>query len=182
MIVLIVLISTIFINCAGPPSVPQNVGLTPLKNSITVRWSPPAEDGGRTDLYYEVIRSDHDNTRSFNPSVYRNTNSRSYTFSGLNPFTEYCVRVTAHNGVSDQDPDGTHLRTIEECVTTSEARMRNNIVYRQIHRFFLFFISYHSSRGGDSSTGNLPICGVESSRTAKWSHHRLQTDIHQVWD
>ena len=118
--------STIFmmvINCAGPPSVPQNVGLTPSRNSITVRWSPPAEYGGRTDLYYEVSRSDHDNTRSYNTKVYSNRNSRSYTFSGLNPFTEYCVRVTAHNGVSDQDPDGTHLRTVEECITTSEARM-----------------------------------------------------------
>ena len=108
---------------SGPPSAPQNVGLTLARNSITVRWSPPAEDGGRTDLYYEVSRSDHDDTRSFNPSVYRNRNSRSYTFSGLNPFTEYCVRVTAHNGVSDQDPDGTHLRTVEECTATSEARM-----------------------------------------------------------
>ena len=108
---------------AGPPSGPQNVGLTPSRNSITVRWSPPAEDGGRTDLYYEVIRSDHNNTRSYNTKVYHNTNSRSYTFSGLNPFTEYCVRVTAHNGVSDQDPDRTHLRTVEECITTLEARM-----------------------------------------------------------
>ena len=96
------------------------MGLTPSRNSITVRWSPPAEDGRRTDLYYEVIRSDHNDTRSYNTKVYRNTNSRSYTFSGLNPFTEYCVKVTAHNGVSDQDPDGTHLRTIDECVTTLE--------------------------------------------------------------
>jgi hypothetical protein len=29
--------------------------------------------------------------------------------------------VTAHNGVSDQDPDGTNLRTVEECTRTLES-------------------------------------------------------------
>ena len=113
------------------------MGLTPSRNSVIARWSPPAEDGGRTDLYYELSISDHNNTRSFNSSVYHNTNSRSYTFSGLNPFTEYSVRVTAHNGVSDQDPDGTCLRTVEECVTTSEARMYKQQFLRFIDISFL---------------------------------------------
>ena len=133
-----------------PPSFPLYVRLTPSRNGITVRWSPPAEDGGRADLYYEVIRSDHNNTRLYNTSVYHNTSSRSYTFSGLNPFTEYCVRVTAHNGVSDQDPNGTHLRTVEECVTTSEARMykQQYLLNSQIKFFNTFCILFPTTAPG----------------------------------
>ena len=44
------------------------------------------------------------------------------SYTELRPYAQYCVRVTAHNGVSDQDPDGTHLRTVEKCVRTDEGR------------------------------------------------------------
>ena len=105
---------------AEPPSAPESVTLAPQQTRITVSWSPPAESGGRTDLYYQVEHSDPNNLGSFTGTVYLNGGSRSTTFSSLSPFTPYCVRVTAHNGVSDQDPDGTHLRSNTTCGKTKE--------------------------------------------------------------
>ena len=157
--------------------------LAPQQSSIIVRWSPPAEDGGRTDLYYQLEHSDPDNLGSYTDTVYVSGSTRSRTFSGLRPFTQYCVRVTAHNGVSDQDPDGTHLRRVEECTTTlASGELTLPLKLFNIYIILAMVCLFISSRGGDGSTGNLPICGVESSRAAKWSHHRLQTDIHQLWD
>ena len=86
-------------------------------------WSSPAEDGERTDLYYWVEHSDPDNLGSYINGAYLCGEYRNHTFSGLRPSTPYCVRVTFHNGVSDQDPDGINLRTVEECTTTLAARM-----------------------------------------------------------
>ena len=108
----------------GPSSDPRNLILTPSQNSITVRWTRPADEGGRTDLYYQVEHSDPDNLGSYIGAVYlgRGSMTRTRTLTGLRPDTQYCVRVIAHNGVSDQDPEGTHLRTVEECVRTNEAR------------------------------------------------------------
>ena len=85
-------------------------------------WSSPAQTGGRSDLYYQVERSDSDNLGSYTGTDYISGRStRHKVFSGLRPYTQYCVRVIAHNGVSDQDPDGTHLRTVEECTRTLES-------------------------------------------------------------
>ncbi|CAI8051432.1 Ephrin type-A receptor 5 [Geodia barretti] len=108
--------------CIEPPSAPGSLSLSPQQSSITVRWSAPADLGGRRDLYYQVEISDPDNLGSFTGTVFLSGSTTSRTISGLRPHTQYCVRVTAHNGVSDQDPDGEHLRTVEECTTTSEAR------------------------------------------------------------
>ena len=98
-----------------PPSAPRNVRSTAQKTSISISWSAPAQTGGRTDLFYEVKRSNPDNLGSYTDTHYTDSN---YVFSDLRSFTDYCIRVTAHNGVSDQDPDGTHLRTVEECTRT----------------------------------------------------------------
>ena len=115
-------------NCSGylhaePPSPPRSVSLTPQQSSITVRWSAPSDNGGRTDFYYEVDISDPDNLGSYTGTVYLSGRSTSRTISGLRPFTQYCVRVTAHNGVSDQDPNGQHLRREEQCTRTLTAGM-----------------------------------------------------------
>ena len=101
------------------PSAPLNVLLSVTYNSISVTWREPADLGGRTDTYYHVSRSDPNRPGSYD-GVYISGGTRSHTFHDLKPFQEYCVRVIAHNGVSDQDPDGVHLRTVEECNTTKE--------------------------------------------------------------
>ena len=83
-------------------------------------WSSPAQTGGRDDLFYQVEHSDPDNLGTYINTNYSRT--RRKEFSGLRPYTQYCVQVIAHNGVSDQNPDGTHLRTVEECTGTLEGR------------------------------------------------------------
>ena len=90
------------------------------QRSITVEWSSPASTGGRSDYYYQVEHSDPNILGNYTGTVYLSGGSTSHSFTGLRPGTQYCVRVIAHNGVSDQDPDGTHLRTVEECTRTPE--------------------------------------------------------------
>ena len=106
-----------------PPSEPREVSLNSQTNGITVSWRRSADLGGRSDLFYQVEHSDPDDFGSYITDTDNLNGSPSrpgYTVTGLRPYTQYCVRVTAHNGVSDQDPDGTHLRTVEECVRTDE--------------------------------------------------------------
>ena len=88
--------------------------------SLLASWSLPSQTGGRSDLYYRVEHSDPDNLGSYTGTVYKSGGSTSHTFTGLRPYTQYCIRVSAHNGVTDQDPDGGHLRIVEECIRTSE--------------------------------------------------------------
>ena len=102
-----------------PPTAPRNLSVIAESSMIVnFNWSSPAVIGGRSDLYYQVEHTDPDNLGSYIGTVYLSGKSTSYLFTGLRPDTQYCIRVIAHNGVSDQDPDGTHLRTVEECTRT----------------------------------------------------------------
>ena len=100
-----------------PPTAPRDLSVR-AESSLHFNWTSPAESGGRSDLYYQVEHTDPDNLGTYIGTVYLSGESTSHTFTGLRGFTQYCVRVIAHNGVSDQDPDGTHLRTVEECTIT----------------------------------------------------------------
>ena len=100
---------------AEPPSTPRNLRLTVQPTSIAVTWLPSTETGGRSDLYYQVEYSDPDVPGIF---IAGYTRSVSYTINGLEPHTSYCIRVSAHNGVSDQDPDSRMVE--EECTRTNE--------------------------------------------------------------
>ena len=113
-----------------PPSAPDDVVLEPQQTSITIRWLSPAQTGGRSDLYYRVEHSDPDNLGSYTGTVYKSGGSTSHTFTGLRPYTQYCIRVSAHNGVSDQDPDGDHRRIVEKCNRTMEGCKSSTL---QIH-------------------------------------------------
>ena len=72
--------------------------------------------------YYYVEISDPDNLGSYAHALESAIDNRPpsnigghhevHQFSGLRRCTQYCVRVTAHNGVSDQDPDRFNARTI----------------------------------------------------------------------
>ena len=166
-----------------PPSVPESVSLTPQQTSITVRWSPPTEDGGRTDLYYEVEHSDPDNLRLYTGPVYLSGVSRTHTFSGLRPFTPYCVRVTAHNGVSDQDPDGTHLRRVEVCEKTKETGALNitsSVVClgESVHDF-LFMLLLLRAWTSTKPCQYLPNCAVARTTETKWCHRGIRADVFQ---
>ena len=98
-----------------PPSAPRNLRLNEQSTSITVSWSSPTETGGRSDLYYQVEYSDPDVPGTF---IARYTQSTSYTINNLEP---YCIRVSAHNGVSDHDRN--RSRMVENCTRTHEEGM-----------------------------------------------------------
>ena len=109
-----------FFPCSEPPSAPSGVLLSATNTSITVRWSAPADLGGRTDLYYQVEISDPDNLGSYTGTDYVPGSKDIHVFPGLRPCTDYCVRVTAENGVSDQDPTSKDSRTDKQCIKTKE--------------------------------------------------------------
>ena len=88
--------------------------------SIAVNWSSPTETGGRSDLYYQVEYSDPENLGGFTGAVYLNELTTSHTFTALRPYTSYCIRVSVHNGVSDQDPYRSQSRIVEDCTMTPE--------------------------------------------------------------
>ena len=102
---------------AEPPSAPQNLSVTVQTTNISLNWSAPTETGGRSDLYYQVEYSDLDDPGAFIAKYNLFTN---YTIIGLKPYTSYCIQVSAHNGVSDQDPDRSQSRMVEECNRTLE--------------------------------------------------------------
>ena len=116
-----------------PPSAPASVSLPSAHvtvNSIRVTWSRPSQTGGRSDLYYTVEHSDPDRLGQYIGTTCKGSSSTSHTFTGLRPGTQYCIRVSAHNGVSDQDPDGAHLRTVQVCnITTDESRKYMCVIY-----------------------------------------------------
>ena len=94
--------------------------------SISVTWSAPADLGGRSDLYYKVEISDPDKLGVYNTTYWGNE-SKSVKFEDLRPCTEYCVRVTAENGVSDQDPDGAEGRRETRCIQTQQGSERQTL-------------------------------------------------------
>ena len=110
----------IFFLCSEPPSAPSGVLLSTTNTSITVRWLAPADLGGRTDLYYQVEISDPDNLGSYIGAICVPGSKEIHVFLGLRPCTDYCVRVTAENGVSDQDPSSKDSRTETRCIKTKE--------------------------------------------------------------
>ena len=92
---------------------------------IYVNWSSPTQTGGRSDLYYVVEHSDPDNLGQFTGTSCKSSSATSHEFSSLRPATQYCIRVSAHNGVSDQDSANAATRSVEDCTTTPEAGMNN---------------------------------------------------------
>ena len=109
---------------------------------MNVTWSAPSETGGRPDLYYVVEYRDPDNAGRRIGTTCKS--STSHTFTGLRAFTQYCFQVSAHNGVSDQDPDNAALRTEEQCITTPEASKICLIWNIVLFTFVLIHSLFHS--------------------------------------
>ena len=125
-------VSILSLTDVGPSSPVLNLRATQIRNkSVTVTWTRP-EEICRNDFYYIVEYSDPDNygnflladrlnTRYFNsaPTVTYRVPTISSGLS-LRPYTNYTIRVTVHNGVSDQDVENEPLRRIDIFVTTKE--------------------------------------------------------------
>ena len=94
------------------------------ESSISIRWDHSAYLGERDDVYYTVEYSDPDSVRVMLLMQCTDgcLSGTVCTVTNLRPATEYAVRVTAHNGVSDQDEGGALARQIQITVETDPAR------------------------------------------------------------
>ena len=109
----------LFLFLSEPPSSPNSVSVSALPSrKLRVSWSRPSQSGGRSDLYYTIQHSDPDTLGQFICTKCLPSSATSHTYTDLRPGTQYCIRVTAHNGVSDQDQKRSCLRTIQKCETT----------------------------------------------------------------
>ena len=111
-----------------PPSKPTNLRNTSnTVNSISIAWSSPDFLGERDDLYYTVEYSDPDKVGKMIMAIECMT-STSFTVTGLQPATDYVIRVMARNGVSDQDVGG-GLSRMKEIFCRTELARKLNINY-----------------------------------------------------
>ena len=104
---------------------PLNLGQSGATDtSLSVSWNHPTYNGGRGDLYYQVDYSDPDNVGVMLEARCEASCSSqtSCTITGLRPATQYVVRVSAHNGVSDQDQRGALARMTTVTLETDTAR------------------------------------------------------------
>ncbi len=99
----------------APTGPVKNLRTTTITStSVSLSWTKP-EVTGRDDFYYSIEYSDPD-TGSFILSNGNYVNSAlavSYTVPNLRPNTPYTIRVTTHNGVSDQDTENEDLRRVD---------------------------------------------------------------------
>ncbi len=106
----------------GPSGLVGNLHTTTITStSVSLSWTRP-EVTGRDDFYYSIEYSDP-NTGSFILSNGNYVNSAltvSYPVPNLHPNTPYTIRVTTHNGVSDQDTENEALRRVDLPIRTEE--------------------------------------------------------------
>ena len=109
---------------SAPPGPVRSLrAATVTDTSVTVTWTRP-EVTGRSDFYYTLQYSDPDNAGAFLPVPPRRIDNQALTvtvsITGLRPNTPYTIRVTSHNGVSDQDTENAALRRVDIQVRTIE--------------------------------------------------------------
>ncbi|NXJ85124.1 EPHA2 protein, partial [Trogon melanurus] len=97
--------------CTRPPSAPQGVTAVGLGAAVQLRWSPPADAGGRGDVTYSVTceqcwpesgecRPCDGGVRYSQPP--RGLTATGVTVTDLEPHVNYTFTVEARNGVSPQ--------------------------------------------------------------------------------
>ena len=119
--------STCIINI-GPPSACRNLKVNAARtraNTITITWERPLIIG-RDDYYYDIHYTDPDFPgemrfiqHNLNPFI-KNSPLVQYSVSGLRPLTNYTIRITVHNGVSEQDLKGKGKRMCQVSATTGD--------------------------------------------------------------
>jgi len=98
--------------CSRPPSSPSNLTVTKVfATTTTLSWSPPLDEGNRTDTRYRVSCDTCGSEVVFIPGneTFQQT---SVTITNLNPETSYRFRVFSLNGVSDlvkEEPESAEI-------------------------------------------------------------------------
>ena len=102
-----------------PPTAMSNLRVTrTTSTSITIRWTPVRT--GRPDYYYVVEHSDPDDISKY---IHQDeVKSNRYVLDNLRADTIYIIRVSVHNGVSDQDPENADDRMVTIRARTTEGR------------------------------------------------------------
>ena len=118
----------------GSPSACHNLQVIESRtraNTITVMWERPLITG-RDDFYYNIHHSNPDLQGSFllhniNPFIKTSPLVR-YSVSGLRPLTNYTIRVSVLNAVSDQDTAaGEEGRRCEVSAITGDISMSGTL-------------------------------------------------------
>ncbi|GCB64941.1 hypothetical protein scyTo_0009898 [Scyliorhinus torazame] len=96
--------------CSWPPSIPEVLTASAVGSMVVLRWRPPSDTGGRSDITYSVVCErcawDTGNCKPCESGV-RFTRQfplveTTVSVMELEPHTNYTFKVEARNGVSDQ--------------------------------------------------------------------------------
>ncbi|XP_062889322.1 ephrin type-A receptor 2 [Mobula hypostoma] len=96
--------------CSSLPSAPEAVSATISGSTVLLKWKPPSDTGGRSDITYSVTcercTRDSGNCQPCEADV-RFTRQSPFAETAVNvlelsPYTNYTFTVEARNGVSDQ--------------------------------------------------------------------------------
>ena len=85
--------------------------------SVELQWNSPSHCGGRTDCYYQ-IRINNGPAERYDPTNFNFSAQETYSVNNLQQDTTYCIAISVHNGVSDQDADNEKLRECSIVVKT----------------------------------------------------------------
>ncbi|XP_067826627.1 ephrin type-A receptor 2 [Heptranchias perlo] len=96
--------------CSRPPSMPEGVTATTMGSTVLLKWMPPSDTGGRSDVTYSVVCErcswDTGSCKPCEPGVRFSRQSpfveTTVSVTELEPHTNYTFTVEARNGVSDQ--------------------------------------------------------------------------------
>ena len=91
---------TVIIPVEGAPSAPRSLTAEGGDGSVTLTWSPPANDGGSAIRRYEVRYRESGGSYGGWSTVSGGGNARRRTVSGLDNGTSYEFQVRAVNGVA----------------------------------------------------------------------------------
>ena len=98
-----------FISSVPPPTISGCNVSQAFDTGIAIRWTTPADCGGRTDCYYQ-IKIDDGSPQQYSPPVFQPNTQETFTVENLQQDTTYQITVSVHNGVSDQDPENARNR------------------------------------------------------------------------
>ena len=109
-----------FLASAPPSSCTGTRVVLVTATDITVEWRRP-DFTGREDFYYSVFYRELTNSSGTMLGPYINKSDYvDFAINGLQPSTQYLIKITVRNGVSDQDVKNDISRTCETVASTAD--------------------------------------------------------------